>query len=85
MLLKHFIPGIHTGSVYHDGALRKRFNGEGRRDTSVIGIKTHGSKSVANRVEYRIQRIQLCAKVAQHNSRDIRLPHIFLDTLSCWV
>ena len=50
MLFKNFIPGISTGSVYNDGVLRKRFKGEGRRDTAVIGIKTHCSKSVENRV-----------------------------------
>lgn len=34
--------GYYTGSIYNDGALKKYFIGESRRDDTVVAIKTHG-------------------------------------------
>ena len=42
------ISGVYTGSVYSDGALKKQFPGEGKKDGSVIAIKIHETNKIDN-------------------------------------
>ena len=34
--------------MYHDGSLKKKFPGEGKRDGSVVAIKIHETNQISN-------------------------------------